>query len=182
MSTPSYNEPNNYPGKEVKVADAKKHDVGLGIAKIDPDIAMELGISKNDIIEIISSRKKTAVKNSSGYPDDRSKGIIRIDGATQRNADTSIDENVFIRKIDAKDAVVVYFSPVESLRIRGGERYLRKLLNEKVLTVGDFIDMPIMGRNIVLEVTNYDPKSEAVIVRDTTQIEIKDKKSKENNE
>ena len=96
MSTSSDNQPNNYPSKEVKVAEARQQDVGRGIARIDPDVAKELGIATGDIVEITSGRKRTAAKSWHGYPDDRSKGIIRIDGATRRNADTSIDEKVTI--------------------------------------------------------------------------------------
>ena len=179
MSTASDNPPNNFPSKEVKVAEARQQDVGRGIARIDPDVAKELGIATGDIVEITSGRKRTAAKSWHGYPDDRSKGIIRIDGATRRNADTSIDEKVTIRKIEAKDARVVYFSPVESLRIQGGEAYLRRLLENRVLTAGDFIEIPIMGRKIVLVVTNHVPKTDAVLVRDTTQIDISEKVSAE---
>ena len=179
MSASSDSQPNNYPSKEVKVAEARQQDVGRGIARIDPDVAKELGIATGDIVEITSGRKRTAAKSWHGYPDDRSKGIIRIDGATRRNADTSIDEKVTIRKIEAKDARVVYFSPVESLRIQGGEAYLRRLLENRVLTAGDFIEIPIMGRKIVLVVTNHVPKTDAVLVRDTTQIDISEKVSAE---
>lgn len=179
MSSATDNDASNTPSKEVKVAEARQQDVGRGIARIDPDIAKDLGIATGDIVEIGSGRKKTAAKSWHGYPDDKSKGIIRIDGATRKNADTSIDEKVTIRKIDAKDARVVYFSPIESLRIQGGEAYLRRLLENRVLTSGDFIEIPIMGRKIVLVVTNHIPKTEAVLVRDTTQIEISEKVSAE---
>lgn len=164
---------------EVKVAEARQQDVGRGIARVDPDIAKRLGISTGDIVEISSGRKKTAAKSWHGYPDDRGKGIIRIDGATRRNADTSIDDKVTIRKIEAKDARVVYFAPTDPLRIQGGEAYLRRLLENRVLTSGDFIEIPIMGRKIVLVVTSHLPKTDAVLVRDTTQIEISEKVSAE---
>ena len=59
------------------------------------------------------------------------------------------------------------------LRIQGGEAYLRRILENRVLTSGDFIEIPIMGRKIVLMVTGHIPKAEAVLVRDTTTIEIR---------
>ncbi|MFV2015188.1 MAG: AAA family ATPase, partial [Candidatus Heimdallarchaeota archaeon] len=179
MSAATGDNQSNTPSKEVKVAEARQQDVGRGIARIDPDLAKDLGIATGDIVEITSGRKRTAAKSWHGYPDDRGKGIIRIDGATRKNADTSIDERVTIRKIDAKDARVVYFSPVESLRIQGGEAYLRRLLENRVLTAGDFIEIPIMGRKIVLVVTNHIPRTEAVLIRDTTQIDISEKVSAE---
>ncbi|MHA2362931.1 MAG: CDC48 family AAA ATPase [Candidatus Hodarchaeales archaeon] len=163
------------PEAEVRVAEARQQDVGRGIARIDPEIAKKLGIATGDIVEIASGSKKTAAKSWHGYPDDRGKGIIRIDGATRRNADTSIDDKAKIRKVEAKDARAVYFAPTDPLRIQGGEAYLRRLLENRVLTAGDFIEIPIMGRKIVLVVTNHLPKAEAVLVRDTTTIEISEK-------
>ena len=165
--------------KEVKVAEARQQDVGRGIARIDPDIAKELDIVTGDIVEITSSTKRTVVKSWHGYPDDGSKGIIRIDGATRRNANTSIDEKVTIKKIEAKDASIIYFSPVEPLRIQGGEAYLRRILENRVLIAGDFIEIPIMGRKIILVVTNHVPKTDAVLVRDTTKIDISENISAE---
>jgi len=151
--------------------------VGRGIARIDPDIAKRLGIATGDIVEISSGKKKTAAKSWHGYPDDRGKGIIRLDGATRRNADTSIDKKVKIRKIEAKDGRLIRFSPTNPLRIQGGEAYLKRLLENRVLTQGDFIEIPIMGRKIVLVVTSHLPKVDAILVRDTTQIEINEKGS-----
>ena len=160
---------------EVRVAEARQQDVGRGIARLDPDVAKQLGISTGDIVEIVSPTKRTAAKSWHGYPDDRGKGIIRIDGATRRNAQTSIDDKVKIRKLDAKDARVVTFAPTDPLRIQGGEAYLRRILENRVLTAGDYIEIPIMGRKIVLVVTSHLPKADAVLVRDTTQIEISEK-------
>ena len=170
---------NKNPSKEVKVAEARQQDVGRGIARIDPDVAKELGIETGDIVEISSGKKRTAAKSWHGYPDDKGKVIIRIDGATRRNADTSIDEKVKIRKIETKDASVINFSPTESLRIQGGEAYLRRLLENRVLMDGDLIEIPIMGRKIVLIVVSHSPKADAVLIRDTTRIEISEKVSTE---
>ena len=163
------------PYVEVRVAEARQQDDGRGIARLDPDVAKQLGISTGDIVEIVSPKKRTAAKSWHGYPDDRGKGIIRIDGATRRNAETSIDDKVKIRKLEAKDARVVTFAPTDPLRIQGGEAYLRRILENRVLTAGDYIEIPIMGRKIVLVVTSHLPKAEAVLVRDTTQIEISEK-------
>ncbi|HKZ42049.1 MAG TPA: CDC48 family AAA ATPase [Candidatus Hodarchaeales archaeon] len=164
---------------ECRVNEARQQDVGRGIARLDPDVAKALGISTGDIIEITSPKKRTAAKSWHGYPDDRGKGIIRIDGATRRNAEVSIDDKVKIRKIEAKDARVVSFAPTDPLRIQGGEAYLRRILENRVLTQGDYIEIPIMGRKIVLIVTSHLPKADAVLVRDTTQIEISDKVTSE---
>ncbi|OLS20813.1 MAG: VCP-like ATPase [Candidatus Heimdallarchaeota archaeon LC_3] len=160
---------------EVKIAEARQQDVGRGICRLDPEVAKSLGISTGDIVEISSPDKKTAAKSWHGYPDDKGKGIIRIDGATRRNAEVSIDDKVKIKRIEAKDATKISFSPTDPLRIQGGEAYLRRILENRVLTAGDYIEIPIMGRKIVLMVTGHIPKAEAILVRDTTTIEISDK-------
>ena len=160
---------------EVKIAEARQQDVGRGICRLDPEVAKSLGISTGDIVEISSPDKKTAAKSWHGYPDDKGKGIIRIDGATRRNAEVSIDDKVKIKRIEAKDATKISFSPTDPLRIQGGEAYLRRILENRVLTAGDYIEIPIMGRKIVLMVTGHVPKAEAILVRDTTTIEISDK-------
>ena len=44
---------------------------------------------------------------------------------------------------------------------------------------GDLIEIPIMGRKIVLIVVSHSPKADAVLIRDTTRIEISEKVSTE---
>jgi len=69
----------------VRVAEAKSRDVGHGIVRIDPLIAERLNITTGDTVEIIGKRRTVAL-SWYGYPEDRGKQIIRIDGATRRNA------------------------------------------------------------------------------------------------
>ena len=69
----------------VRVAEAKPRDVGRNIIRIDPRIASSLDIRTGDAVEIVGKRK-TAALAWPGYPEDAGKGIIRIDGATRRNA------------------------------------------------------------------------------------------------
>ena len=165
--------------KEVKVTEAKQPDTGRGIVRIDPIIAKELNIETGDIVEITSSKKKTVAISWHGYSEDEHKNIIRLDGLTRKNADTLIDETVNIRKVKAKDANVIYFSPVESLQIQGGGAYLRRIFDNRPFIVGDFVEINIMGRKVNLMVTKHSPKSEVIVMRDTTQINISEEVSSE---
>jgi transitional endoplasmic reticulum ATPase len=55
------------------------------------------------------------------------------------NAGVGIDEKVTIRKTEARPAQRLNIAPTEPLRIRGGEEYLRQLLDGRVITRGDLI-------------------------------------------
>ena len=162
-----------------KVAEAMPQDVGRGIARLSSELAEQLDIMSGDVIEIQGPRKKTAAIAWPGYPEDTGKGIVRIDGATRRNAGVSIDDKVQLRKIIAKEAERITFAPTEALRIMGAEEYLKHLLYGRVVTRGDTLTISIMGRKIDLVVTAYKPAADAVIITETTEIEVSEKPVKE---
>lgn len=164
--------------KILKVDEARSRDVGRGIARIDPNVAREMGLVAGDVI-IIEGKKKTACIYWPGYPEDAGKENIRIDGTTRRNAGVSIDDKVKVRKAAAKQAERVTLAPTEELRIVGAEGYLLQLLNGHVVTKGDIIELNIMGRKLNLVVTSFSPASEAVIIGDSTEIKISEKPAKE---
>ncbi|MCD6473791.1 MAG: CDC48 family AAA ATPase [Thermoplasmata archaeon] len=164
--------------KILKVDEARSRDVGRGIARIDPNVAKEMGLVAGDVI-VIEGKKKTACIYWPGYPEDAGKENIRIDGTTRRNAGVSIDDKVKVRKAVAKQAERVTLAPTEELRIVGAEGYLLQLLNGHVVTKGDVIELNIMGRKLDLVVTSFSPASEAVIIGDSTEIKISEKPAKE---
>lgn len=161
----------------LRVAEAQSRDVGHGIARIDPKVVSELGLSAGDAVEI-SGKKKTVTLYWPGYQMDYGKGTIRIDGYIRSNAGTGIDEKVSVRKVEAREAKRVNLAPTEPLRITGGEEYLKQLLEGRVISRGDFIPLGIMGRKINLMVTSFQPPSAAVIVAPSTQIVLSEKPAK----
>jgi transitional endoplasmic reticulum ATPase len=114
-----------------------------------------------------------------GYPEDINRGVVRIDGATRRNAGASIDDKVAIQKISTKRATRVTLAPTEPLRIMGGDEYLSQVLEERAVTKGDVIEINIMGRKVELVILSYQPPAEAVIVDRETEIRLSDKPVKE---
>ncbi|MCD6572564.1 MAG: CDC48 family AAA ATPase [Thermoplasmata archaeon] len=162
----------------LKVDEARSRDVGRGIARIDPNVAKEMGLVAGDVV-VIEGKKKTACIYWPGYPEDTGKENIRIDGITRRNAGVTIDDRVKIRKAEAKQAQRVTLAPTEELRIVGAEGYLLQLLNGHVVTKGDTIELNIMGRKLDLVVTSFSPPAEVVIIGDSTEIKISEKPAKE---
>ena len=158
----------------LRVAEAYGRDVGRGIARIDPKIMEELGLTPGDIVEI-SGKRRTVAICWPGYVEDTGKGIIRIDGHIRSNAGVSIDEKVTVRKVEAKKAQKVTLAPTEPLRIAGAEEYLAQLLEGRVVTRGDYIPIGIMGRKVDLMVTSVQPPAPAVIIGLDTKIVITEK-------
>ena len=157
----------------LRVADALQRDVGRGIARIDPKVVQELGLTSGDVVQITGKRKTNALCWPA-HEQDYGKGTVRIDGYLRNNAGVSIDDKVTIRKIDAKIAERLTLAPTEPLRIVGGEEYLSQLLEGRVLSRGDYVPINIMGRTVNLVVTNTTPTAEAVIVTEGTEVVVGD--------
>ncbi len=161
----------------VKVKEAKARDTGRGIARLDPEITEKLGLTPGDAI-IINGRKKTACLLWPGYPEERGTGVIRIDGTTRRNAGVGIDDKVTIQKATAGKAEKITLAPTENIRLVGGEEYLSQILEGRVVTRGDVIELNIMGRKIDLVVTKLSAKSEVAIIHRDTNIILSEKPTK----
>jgi transitional endoplasmic reticulum ATPase len=161
----------------LRVAEAQPRDVGRGIARIDPKVVSEAGLSAGDVVEIFG-KKKTVALCWPGYQVDYGKGIIRIDGYIRGNAGVGIDDKVSLRKVETREAKKLNIAPTEPLRITGGEGYLRRMLEGRVVSRGDFIPIGIMGRRINLVVTGFQPSAAAVIIVPSTHIALGEKPAK----
>jgi transitional endoplasmic reticulum ATPase len=160
--------------KAIKVAELKPGETGKGIARLDPELMDIFEIRNGDIIQI-NGTKKTVVKVLTGGPEDANRGIIRIDGSTRRNAGTSIDERVGIKRITAKNAEKITFSPTDELRLQGGEEYLSKVMDGRALAKGDVLTLNVMGNKIDLVVTSFSPSGDAVTMTASTEVKISEK-------
>jgi len=171
----------------VIVKEARPQDVGRGIARLDPDIANKLNIRTGQAIQIVGNKgRKTSQKFWMGYPDDRGKGIIRLDAGTRRNAQCTLDDRVIIKKLEdseLEEAKRIELAPTGELPIQGKESYLRNLLDGRIFTLGDYLELLNMGSPIRLIVKNHIPaKAEAVIINQNTEIVISVKILKEVNQ
>ncbi len=162
----------------LKVGEARPSDVGRGIARVDQAVLYEAGWEAGDVL-MIEGKKRTAALLMPGYPDDTGTGMIRIDGNIRRNAGMSIDDKVPVKVIRSAPAEKIVFAPTVPLRITGGEEYLRRYLEGRVLTRGDIIEIGVMGRKIELVATKISPSADAVIMTDRTRVEISEKPAKE---
>jgi len=162
--------------KALKVAELRPSEAGRGVARIDPALMDILDLKIGDIIQI-NGNKKTVSKVLKGEFEDTNRGIIRMDGSTRRNAGTSIDERVDVKKVVAKNAEKITFSPTEQIRLQGGQDYLKQILEARAFSKGDVVSLNIMGNKIDLAVTSFTPAADAVIMSPSTEVKINDKPS-----
>ena len=158
----------------LRVAEAPPNLVGRGIAVVDPKVMEDQGWQSGDVVEITGARKAYA-KAWTGQTVEYGRGLIRIDGLTRNNAGTGIDDRVEVRRVESKPASRLTLYPTEPLRIVGGERYLAQLLEGRVVSKGSVITINIMGRRVDLVVTQTQPRADAVIISQGTQVAFTDK-------
>ena len=156
---------------ECKVREAATRDVGRGIIRIDPQIAERMNISAGDALKIIGKRHTAAIYWP-GYTRDRNTGIARMDGSTRRNAGVGIDDTIEITLIEPKKATRIELAPIQNLRIQAGARHINHILMDRVLTKGDFIEIPVYNQRIILVVSKISPSKEAVIMQDSTRVTV----------
>jgi transitional endoplasmic reticulum ATPase len=161
----------------LKVAEAEQRDVGRKIARVDPDIAKQLGITSGDALELTSLGRKSTVLNWPAKENDRGKGLIRIDGHIRNRLDVGINDLIEIKVVESRVAKEITFAPTEPLRIMGGEEYLSEYLSGSLMTKGDTIPISVMGRRINLVVISTNP-SGPVIINESTQVKVSEESSK----
>ena len=131
-------ENNNQQNQEItlKVAEARsQHDVGKGIARIDPETMVKIGVTDGEIIQI-TGNKTTAAMVFSSQNEINSK-TLRIDGTTRKNSKASIGQEVTVQKAEAKEAKKIKLAPLEDpIRVSGD---LNSAFRNKVMVQGDII-------------------------------------------
>ena len=170
-----HNHDNLYEGKKIlTISEAIKKDIGRRIARIDPIMEEELGLSSGDALKIFAKGKTTTVLNWHAYNEDAGKGLIRIDGYVRNELGVGINEKVQIEKTTLNKAQRVTLAPLEPLRIIDVEKYLTDLLKGHLVIKRSIIPVPIMGQRVDCVVLSTNPKGAVIITKDTV-IEISEK-------
>ena len=153
----------------LRVQEAKKRDIGRNIARIDQETMDKLDIKTADIISLIGKKETDAIAWPS-YPQDSWLGIVRIDSRLIKNAGTSIDETIQIRKVITHTAQNIVLAPI-SIKIKSNPRFetfvKRKLTNYPV-AIDDFIFISIgISREVTFKVISLKPSGICTIKPET---------------
>ncbi len=160
---------------ELRVEEAQKRDAGRFIVRIDNAAMEKLGVQKYDVVEI-KGEKTTSAIAWPAYPEDKDKGLVRMDGYLRINANVSVGDKVVVKKASEKQAESVILAPT-SLGFPVKERFerfvKRKLVGHPV-TQGDIVYIPVLSTAIPLVVVKTTPEG-IVIVKPKTTLHISEK-------
>lgn len=156
----------------LRTTEAQPKDVGRGLARIDPQDMAHLGVEVGDIIQI-TGKRSTVAKVMPNYPEDRGKGVIRIDGLVRENALSGLGEKVTVEKISYKPCQKIILYPVTYLRaVPKDLRYLGSLLDGLAAVEGDRVMANLIGtKRQDFKVNSTSPEG-AVVLHPKTVIEI----------
>ncbi len=123
---------------QLKVAEANPRDVGRGIARVDPEVMVQLGIHDPGEIVGLKGKRETVAKIMPTFPELRGHGIVQIDGIIRENAQVGIDEQVKLTRIKVEEARKVTLSPLTLIsKVTTDSAYLSRQLSAIPVTQGD---------------------------------------------
>ena len=160
----------------LKIAEISVKDAGKGLGRFDPRDMHALGIAAFDLIEI-GGKRKTVVRAMPLEKSQRGQSLIQVDGITRENARVGIDDSVFVKKVESKQAIKIVLAPISDDLLLNGDNtdYLVSRLDGIPVTVGDRVRVTLPGSRIEdFQVLGVIP-AESIVVRTATKIELRKK-------
>ena len=161
----------------LRITEAQPKDVGRGIARLDPDLSAAYKLKSGDVVQLENplTGKKTACIVWPGFRDDAGKGVIRIDGTTRRNLSASLDERVYVLKIQVKPAQSITLAWVDQAMRLKNTQYFAQVFENRIVSPGDIIRLHGMNYDLTFGIMGFKPKGEAVQITRDTAIRLEDK-------
>ncbi|MXR51306.1 CDC48 family AAA ATPase [Halovenus sp. WSH3] len=165
---------------KLTVKPLKQKDAGRGLAAIDRQAMAEMELENGDYIIIKGDSGRTVARVWPGYPEDKGKGIVRIDGRLRKETGTGIDDTVTVEKADVQPATAVTVALPQNLRVRGNVGpMIRQNLSGQAVTQGQTVPVSfglgplssMSGQQIPLKIAETEP-SGTVVITDSTEVEI----------
>lgn len=126
---------------KLKIVGAVQDDVNKGIVRIDSQVMRELGIQQGSVVELEGKRKTVAVAGRA-FPADIGSAIIRMDGLTRKNTETSLGEFVTVRPTEVKPAATITIAPVQKgMFVQAHPDVFKRALLGRVVVKGDIISL-----------------------------------------
>jgi transitional endoplasmic reticulum ATPase len=155
---------------QLKVIEANARDVGRGIARIDPAIMEELGISDAGAIVSLKGKRETVAKIMPTFPEQRGRGIVQVDGIIRENAQAGITEQVKLAPMSITEAEKVTLSPLTLIdRTKADAAYLSRQLTAIPVITGDRVQATFLGtKKQDFRVVDTRPEGAVMITPQTT--------------
>ncbi|MGD0763886.1 MAG: CDC48 family AAA ATPase [Roseiarcus sp.] len=142
MSNPS---PENSDALRLTVVEARREDVGRGVARIDPETLKRIGASPGDVLEI-EGRAKTVAKAMPTYKEQRGREIVQLDGVGRTNAGVALGQRAGIRKVAHALARRVVAAPLGGGALQEDEiEHMARRLDGLAVKTGDRMRIALFG-------------------------------------
>src|SRR5512136_2847023 len=163
---------------ELKVAEARQRDVGRSLVRLGKGTMDRLGIRAGDFVKLEGNKMTVAVAWPA-YEEDEALDIVRIDGIIRHNAGVSIGETVKVSDAQIHPASKVAFAPTELIRFSHDfNDYVQQMLEDKPLTKGDTVMIPVLGEALRLVVVSIQTSPSSYMTAGTSVI-VKEEPLKE---
>jgi len=135
-----------------------------------PSQIMEsLKFNSGDLIEV-TGKKSVVLKLMRAHTEDTNKKIVRLDGTTRSNINTSIGEQVEISLAKVSEAKTITLSPMQEVKFSANPtEYFHSRLLDVPLTLNQKIVIDVFGTKLSYVVSKILPK-ENVIITPSTKI------------
>jgi transitional endoplasmic reticulum ATPase len=129
------------------VAEARRDDVGRGIARLDPETLRQIGAAPGDVLEI-EGRTKTVAKAMPTFKEKRGQQVIQLDGVGRTNAGVALGQKAVITKVAHAVARRVVVAPLGAGALHEDEiEHTASRLDGLAMKTGDRIRIALFGGN-----------------------------------
>ncbi|ADV65387.1 CDC48 family AAA ATPase [Desulfurococcus mucosus] len=152
----------------LKVLDAERRDYGKGIARLDPEVMEKYGIMDGDLL-VIEGEAEAAALAGTGGPQDKGRGVVRLDPLLRANARAEIGASVTVEKVERRYARVVKLAPTNyhaSIDDHVLESIRNKLIGHPVMEDNE-IHVTIVDIPVPFRVVSVKPRGPAIITDET---------------
>ncbi len=159
--------------REFEVIEALQEDIDKGIVRITSPMMEEMGLSSGDVVKIKGNNSSVA-KVMRMQQNGMKKNVIRLDGTTRFNVNSSIGDKVYVSILSVYEAKSVTLSPLQEVRFSDDPtEYFHTKLLHKPLMLNQKTVIDVFGNRLGYIVSKVSPKG-AVIVNPSTKIVVSD--------
>ncbi len=152
----------------LSVIEARREDIGRGIARLDPDALKELGASPGDVLQI-EGKTSTVVKAMPTFKEQRGRRAIQLDGVARTNAGVVLGQKVAITKVAHHPARRIVMAPLGAAPLHEDDiDYIARRLDGMTTKTGDRLRLPLFGASHRdFQVLKTEPDGPVIVGPDT---------------
>ena len=159
----------------LRVMEAHLEDVEQGIARVQEELLMQMGLYPGDTV-LIKGERQTLVRVYPRPPDEAGRRQIRLDGLTRENAGISLDDRIRITPHPVAPAATLLLAPTEKVTLGPDEvRRVREWLTARAVMKEDKISVPLFSRRgTQFVVSGFEPDAPAALATEHTDVRIQE--------